>query len=69
MTSLVMRLFPEDLRMDLAEKEVRNDFQGLKTRGLDQVEPDGVGVNICFTIDGLALNGVSGYHSRLRQVK
>ncbi len=63
MISLAMHLFPEDLRMDLAEKEERNDFQGLKMKGLDQVEFEGVGVNIYFNMDELTPNGVLGDYS------
>jgi len=60
MTSVILHLFPEDLRMDLAEKEVRNAFHGLKIRNLQQVEFEGVGINIYLNMDEFTPNGVLG---------
>jgi creatinine amidohydrolase len=59
-TSLSLHLFPEDVRMDLAEQEARADFGDLPLRGVNQIAVGDVQGHIYFDYLDVVPNGVMG---------
>jgi creatinine amidohydrolase len=59
-TSLSLHLFPDDVRMDLAEAENRADFGNLPLRGVNQIQIGDVTGQIYFDYLDVVPNGVLG---------
>ncbi len=60
MASLAMYLFPNDVRMDLAEPGNPSSFQGRALAGMSQLNFEGFPVNLYFDTQEITPNGVFG---------
>lgn len=60
MTSLAMHLFPEDVRMDMAEKGNPSVFEGYNIKGMSMIDFEGYPAYVYCDTEEITQNGVFG---------